>query len=108
MLEIPSQNDLIDLFQSCACDLRRALLTLQFLGESSSNSTRSVTKILSNNQPKFPSSNVFDTMFYSNLHEQWDESILKPLFDDLTKKYTSEYEQCNSQLMKTISNNSQR
>ena len=104
MLEIPSLDELIHLFQSCACDLRRSLLTLQFLAQSSSSSiSPSTTQISINNQPKFQSSHVFDTMFYSYLNEQWEESILKPLFDDLTRKYTSEYEQSNLVLSQTDS-----
>lgn len=97
MLEVPLLDDLIHLFQSCACDLRRTLLTLQFLAQSSSTMpVQSSTGLSSASPTKFPSSKVFDTMFYSYLHEQWEESLLKPLFDDLTSKYTSDYEQSRS------------
>lgn len=93
MFEISSLDDLIDLYQTCSCDLRQSLLTLQFLAHSSSSFPSCTTTTLSHKQTKFPSSQIFDTMFYSYLRESWDESILKPLFDDLTMKYTSNYEQ---------------
>jgi hypothetical protein len=54
------------------------------------------------------SSRLFDTMCYSYLGEQWNESILKTLFDDLTEKYTSEYEQARLVLTKKIENDSKR
>jgi hypothetical protein len=47
-------------------------------------------------------------MFYSYLSEQWDESILKTLFDDLTEKYASEYEQSYLVLTKKNENDSKR
>lgn len=102
MFEISSLDDLIDLFQSCSCDIRQSLLTLQFLAQSSSSiSSQSCTKTTLSHKPtKFPSSQIFDTMSYSYLREQWDESILKPLFDDLTVNYRSNYEQPAKQMEK--------
>jgi hypothetical protein len=108
MLEISSLDDLIHLYQSCSCDLRQCLLTLQFLAQSSSASQSCTNQISINNKTKFQSSCLFDTMFYSYLSEQWDESILKTLFDDLTEKYTSEYEQSYLVLTKKSENDSKR
>ncbi len=110
MLEIPLLEDLIALFQSCSCDLRRCLLTLQFLAQSSTIPISYTNKISinSNNKPKFQSSGIFDTMYYSYLCEQWDESILKTLFDNLTRKYTSEYEQSHLLLANHSKNDSKR
>ena len=93
MFEISSLNDLIE---SCTCDIRQSLLTLQFLAQSSSSSisSQSCTKTTLSHKPtNFPSSQIFDTMSYSYLREQWDDSILKPLFDNLTANYRSNYEQ---------------
>ncbi len=108
MLEISSLDDLIHLYQTCSCDLRRCLLTLQFLGQSSTISSICTNQISIHNKTKFQSSHLFDTMFYSYLGEQWDESILKILFDDLTEKYTSEYEHARLVLTKKIENDSKR
>jgi hypothetical protein len=108
MLEIPSFDELISLFQSCSCDLRQSLLTLQFLAQSSSIPISYPNKISINNKPKLQSSRIFNTMFYSYLCEQWDESILKTLFDNLTRKYTSEYEQSHLLLTNHIKNDSKR
>lgn len=108
MFEIPSIDDLISLYQSCSCDLRQSLLTLQFLAQSSSISIPCTNQISINNQPKLQSSCIFDTMFYSYLAEQWEESILKILFDNLTKKYTSEYEQSHLLLTNQSKNDSKR
>ncbi|UJR15561.1 hypothetical protein I4U23_002500 [Adineta vaga] len=109
MLEVPSLDDLIILFQSCFCDLRRSLLTLQFLTQSTSIScTDSVSIERTHNKPKLQSSRLFNTMHYSYLAEQWDESILKTLFDDLTQKYTSEYEQSHLLLENRTKNDSKR
>lgn len=94
MLEISSLNDLIE---SCSCDIRRSLLTLQFLAQSSSSipSQSCTNTILAEKSSKFPSSQIFDALSYSYLREQWDESILKPLFDDLTSKYEQPVKQIN-------------
>ncbi|CAF1459355.1 unnamed protein product, partial [Adineta steineri] len=113
MIEIPLLDDLINIFQSCSCDLRQSLLTLQFLTQSSDVSSTCTNKKPSvnnnnNNKSKFQSSSLFDTMYYSYLCEQWDESILKTLFDDLTKKYTSEYEQSHLLLENHSKNNSKK
>lgn len=108
MLEIPSLNDLITLFQSCSSDLRRTLLTLQFLAQSSSDPISPPTQISKKIKPKLQSSRIFDTISYSYLRQQWDESILKTLFDDLTKKYTSEYEQSHLLLLNNSKNNPKR
>jgi len=108
MLEIPSFDELISLFQSCSCDLRQSLLTLQFLAQSSSISLSCTNKISINNKPKLQSSRLFDTMYYSYLCEQWDESILKILFDNLTNKFTSQYEQSHLLLINSIKNDSKR
>ncbi len=108
MFEISSLDDLIHLYQTCSCDLRRCLLTLQFLAQSSSVSPSCTKQIPTNNKPKLQSSRLFDTMCYSYLGEQWNESILKTLFDDLTEKYTSEYEQARLVLTKKIENDSKR
>jgi hypothetical protein len=108
MLEIPSLDDLISFCQSCSCDLRQSLLTLQFLAQSSSFPISCTDEISMNNKPKFQSSRIFDTIFYSYLCEQWDESILKTLFDDLTRKYTSEYEQSHLLLTNQSKNDSKR
>ncbi len=109
MIEIPSIDDLISLFQSYSCDLRRCLLTLQFLAQSSIIPISCTNKISINNQkPKLQSSRIFDTMYYSYLHEQWNESILKTLFDDLTLKYTSKYEQSHLLLSNHSKNDSKR
>ncbi|CAF1375268.1 unnamed protein product [Rotaria sordida] len=110
MLEIPSFDDLISLCQLYSYDLRRILLTLQFLAQSSIISISSVNKTLinNNNKPKLQSSHIFDTMFYSYLREQWNESILKIHFDNLTIKYTSEYEQSYRLLTNHSKNDSKR
>lgn len=109
MLEISSFEHLISLVQSCSCDLRRSLLTLQFLAQSSQNSSSHANEILnSTNKPKFQSSCIFDTMFYSYLREQWDESILKTYFDNLTIPYTSQYEQSYSLSKNRTQNNAKR
>lgn len=107
---MPSLDDLITLFQSCMCDLRRTLLTLQFLAQSSSTSASSspTSENRRLNQPTLQSSRLFDTMRYSYLAEQWDESILKTLFDDLTQKYTSDYEQSHLVLGNQRKNDSKR
>ncbi|CAF4837329.1 unnamed protein product, partial [Rotaria socialis] len=44
-------------------------------------------------KPKWQSSRIFDAMYYSHLGEQWNESPMKILCDDLTVKYTSKYKQ---------------
>lgn len=110
MLEILVLNDLIALFQSCSCDLRQSLLTLQFLAQSSpiSCTDQISTEQTTEEKSKLQSSRLFDTMYYSYLVEQWDESILKTLFDDLTSKYTCEYEQSHLLLANHCKNDSKK
>ncbi|CAF3402597.1 unnamed protein product [Rotaria socialis] len=109
MLEVPSFDELISLCQSCSYDLRRCLLTLQFLAQSSTIENTSIEKTAINNtKPKLQSSHVFDTMHYSYLGEQWNEPMLKTYFDDLTTKYTSEYEQYHKLLANQNKNDSKR
>ncbi|CAF1083083.1 unnamed protein product [Adineta ricciae] len=108
-LEIPVLNDLVALFQSCSCDLRQSLLTLQFLAQSSSIAcTDHISTERTEEKSKLQSSRLFDTMYYSYLAEQWDESILKAPFDDLTRKYTCEYEQSRLLLVNHCKNDSKR
>jgi type VI protein secretion system component VasK len=103
MFEIPSFDDLSSLFQSCSSDLRQTLLILQFLAQSSVVNNLSKHPSEENNSlistPKFQSSRIFDAMYYSYLNEQWNESMLKIYFDDLTRKYTSEYNQAHHLLL---------
>ena len=112
MFEISSLNDLLLLFQSCSCDLRRTLLTLQFLLQSSDRINTLHSPSHETNptmsQPTWPSSPIFDAMYYSHLHEQWDDSSLKIFFDDLTRKYTSEYNQSHLLLVNPNENNAAR
>jgi hypothetical protein len=109
MLEIPSLDDLISLVQSRSCDVRQCLLTLQFLAQSSTIPISCTNKISINNpKPNLQSSRIFDTMSYSYLREQWNESILKTLFDDLTINYTSEYEQSHLLLSNHSKNDAKR
>jgi hypothetical protein len=108
MLEIPSFDELISLFQSCSCDLRRSLLTLQFLAQSSSVPIVSTNQNSIITKPQWQSSRIFDAVYYSHLREQWDESILKTLFDDLTLKYNSDYEQSHLLLLNRSKNDSKR
>jgi hypothetical protein len=112
MFEIPSFDDLISLFRICSSNLRQTLLTLQFLVQSSVINTpwKSVSEerdsIIS--KTKWQSSHVFDTMYYSHLADQWNESPLKIFFDDLTRKYTSEYDQSHCLLINQNENNAKR
>ncbi|CAF0829067.1 unnamed protein product [Adineta ricciae] len=112
MFEIPSSDDLLSLTHSCSNDLRRILLTLQFCLQSSDSSNISDASfsekqnILS--QPKWQSSRAFDAMYYSHLNDQWKESSLKVFFDELTSKYTSEYEQSHLLLHNQSKNNTNR
>ena len=112
MFEVPSLNDLILLFQSCSCDLRQTLSTLQFLAQSSCitnipscSSDENNTIIL---KPKWQSSRIFDAMYYSHLNEQWNPSSLRTFFDDLTIKYTSEYKQSHLLLINQSKNDAKR
>lgn len=101
MFEVPSFNDLLLLFQSCSNDLRQTLSTLQFLVQSSNisscSSDENNTKL---SKPQWQSSQIFDAIYYSYLNEQWNESSLKIFFDDLTRKYTSEYKESHLLLVK--------
>ena len=109
MIEIPSFDNLVSLIQSCSCDLRRSLLTLQFFVQSSAASVCCPNQVLTNNyQPKLLNYRIFDTISYSYLSEKWNESILKTHFDRLTTKYTIEYEQFYRLLMNQINNDSKR
>jgi hypothetical protein len=111
MLEVPSLDDLITLFQSCSCDLRQTLSTLQFLAQSSTAITSPKCSPKNDSiipESKWQSSRQFDTMYYSQLGEQWNESILKIFFDDLTRKYTSEYEQTHLSLANHSKNDTKR
>jgi len=108
MFEVPSLDDLKLLFQSCSCDLRQTLSTLQFLVQSSiiKYSLEEKNSIIS--KPKWQSSHIFDAIYYSYLNEQWNESILKIFFDDLTRKYTSEYQQSHLLLINHRKNDAKR
>lgn len=109
MLEIPSYDELISLCQTCSYDIRRCLLTLQFLAQSSTIATSYENETLAEKtKPKFQSSRKFDAVRYSYLREQWSESMLKTYFDDLTLKYTSEYEQSYQLLSNPSKNDSKR
>jgi hypothetical protein len=112
MLEVPSLDDLILLFQSCSCDLRQTLSTLQFLVQSSIRKNLSKYSLEEKNsiisKPKWQSSHIFDAIYYSHLNEQWNESILKIFFDDLTRKYTSEYQQSHLLLINHRKNDAKR
>lgn len=109
MLEVPSLDDLKKLVQFCSCDLRQILLTLQFLAQSSTEEktcSKPENSIIS--EPKWQSSRIFDAMYYSFLGEQLNESSLKPIFDDLTNKYTSEYKQSHLLLLSKTKSDEKR
>ncbi|CAF3692369.1 unnamed protein product [Rotaria sp. Silwood1] len=112
MFEVCSLDDLTRLFQHCSCDLRQTLLTLQFLVQSSSITNSPKYPLEENNsiisKPRWQSSCIFDAMYYSHLDEQWNESILKIFFDDLTIKYTSEYEKSHLLLLNHSKNDAKR
>ncbi|CAF2782624.1 unnamed protein product [Rotaria sp. Silwood2] len=112
MFEVSSLDDLIRLFQYCSCDLRQTLLTLQFLVQSSTITNIQNCSSEENNsiisKPKLQSSHIFDAMYYSYLSEQWNESSLKIFFDDLTIKYTSEYEKSHLLLINHSKNDAKR
>ncbi|CAF0847203.1 unnamed protein product [Rotaria sordida] len=112
MLEVPSFDDLIKLVKYCSYDLRQTLLTLQFLAQSSTITNIQKCSSEENNfiisQPKWQSSCIFDAMYYSHLGEQWNESLLKKFFDDLTIKYTSEYQKSHLLLINHSKNNIKR
>ncbi|UJR31109.1 hypothetical protein I4U23_018617 [Adineta vaga] len=112
MFEIPSFDDLLLLFQSCSYDLRRTLLTLQFLLQSSDNTKisdhSSNEKQTEVSLPKWQSSRIFDAMYFSRLNEQRNDSSLKEFFNDLTSKYASEYEQSHLLLVNQSKNNANR
>ncbi|CAF4038174.1 unnamed protein product [Rotaria sp. Silwood2] len=112
MFEVSSLDDLIRLFQYCSCDLRQTLLTLQFLVQSSTITNIQKCSSEENNsiisKPKLQSSHIFDAMYYSYLSEQWNESSLKIFFDDLTIKYTSEYEKSHLLLINHSKNDAKR
>jgi hypothetical protein len=112
MFETPSFDDLTSIFRSCSSDLRQTLSTLQFLVQSSIINTP--PKAVSNEKDsiiskvKWQSSRVFDAMYYSNLADQWNDYPLKTFFDDLTRKYTSEYDQSHRLLINPIEHNTKR
>jgi hypothetical protein len=112
MFEVSSLDDLKLLFQSCSCDLRQTLLTLQFFVQSSSRKNLPKYSFEENNtiisKPQWQSSRIFDAMYYSYLNKQWNESILSTFFDDLTRKYTSEYQQSHLLLINQSQNNAKR
>lgn len=110
MYEVPALDDLSNLIQFCSNDLRQILLTLQFLVQSSSTKTKypPSNDNLTMTKPKWQSSGVFDAMYYSHLGEQWNESPLKVFFDDLTKNYTSKYNQSHLLLMNHSKNDTER
>ncbi|CAF0829516.1 unnamed protein product [Adineta steineri] len=109
MFEVPSLNDLMLLVQSCSYDLRQILLTLQFLVQSSDKTNNSIEETDPKiSKPKWQSSRIFDAMHYSYLNEQWNEPPLKVFFDDLTRKFTSEYERSHQLLSDPIKNDTKR
>lgn len=94
MLHVPSLEQLRSLHQSCSGDLRRSLLTLQFLAQSSIPSpTASTASQPSPRRSELLSSRIFDTLYYSHMAESWTPSILQTHFDDLTQKFNIQYEQ---------------
>ncbi|CAM4778548.1 unnamed protein product [Rotaria magnacalcarata] len=103
MLEVPVLDDLKNLFHFCSCNLRQTLLTLEFLAQTSTVENVEKSSSEENNstisKPKWQSSRIFDAMYYSHLGEQWNESPMKILFDDLTVKYTSKYKQSHLLLL---------
>ena len=108
MLEVPCVEQLSSLIRSCSSDLRRSLLTLQFLAQSASNVPPSTSKNLNETEPNLPSSQLFDSLYYSHLAERCDESILRPIFDDLVRKPNAIYEQSHSFMMHQRKNETQR
>lgn len=112
MFEIPSFDDLLSIFQICSNDLRQTLLTLQFLIQSSSIKSLSNNILNENNsiitKPQWQSSQIFDTMYYSYLNKSSNESNLQRFFDDLTEKYTNEYQQTNLILTNQNKDNAKR
>jgi len=112
MLEVPSLDDLISLFQSCSYDLRQTLSTLQFLVQSSTIENLPKYSLEENNtrisKSQWQSSHIFDAIYYSHLSEKWNESILQTFFDDLTRKYTSEYQQSHLLLVNQNKNDAKR
>jgi hypothetical protein len=112
MFEVPSLDDLKLLIQSCSCDLRQILLTLQFLVQSSNIKNLPKYSFKENNtiisKSQLQSSRIFDAMYYSHLNKQWTESILSIYFDDLTRKYTSKYQQSHLLLINQSKNNAKR
>ena len=108
MLEVPCVEQLSSLIRSCSCDLRRSLLTLQFLAQSASEVHASTVQNLNETEPKLPSSQLFDSVYYSHLAERCDESILRPIFDDLASKPNSIYAQSHSLMMHRRKNEAKR
>lgn len=98
MFEVSSRSQLESLIRSCSNDLRRCLLTLQFLSQSSSKMSVSSVSSSRENPSEFLSSQIYDTLFYANLIEQWTPTIFKDQFDDLTKLYRFRYERSSTEV----------
>lgn len=110
MLEVPSLDDLLLIFQTCSYDLRQTLSTLQFLVQSPSSKKKDLSdkKNSAISKAEWQSSQIFDAMYYSHLNEYSNDSFLQIFFDDLTKKYTTEYQQSHSLLLNQSKNNAKR
>jgi hypothetical protein len=113
MLDVSSYDELLVFVQSFASDLRRILVTLQFLSQSSSitnvdKSSMNMPSTTDRLQLQWPSSSMFDAMYYSNLSEQWRSSSLKSMFDVLTRQYRHDYKQSYHTLISMNRNQSTR